>query len=213
MTTEGVRRITRLPTESRNVTRAEGGAYPLNERCAAPGCGGMPVERHHLYRRSFIIGDAWWVTMPDGRVVGNCCGLCQGCHAEVTNNAAWIEYDGERFLWNNMIEAALPLTWQPPMGEVPAPHEHLENECPTCHRAMPKPKIDNPSEAKRIRKSWTITVPKDHLEDGAAVLDELLEGIREEMGKRGMSYSESARYFVLSTALALLLTNIEEVLS
>lgn len=161
----------------------------------------------------------WWVRLPDGRVTGNCVGLCDKHHAEITVNFAKIEWhDGGWFNWVTEIISGMRLQWQPPLATdsfivAHDHHEHHTNECPTCHRALPKPKIESKEEAPRIRRTWSITVPKDNLEDGAETLDTLLEEIREEMGRRGLSYGAEAKYFVLSTAMALFLTHIEEIAS
>jgi hypothetical protein len=79
------------------------------------------------------------------------------------------------------------------------------NICPSCKRPLPHAKLDKPHEAKRPRRTWSITVPVDERENGADVLDELLEASRDVMARAGLPYGEesSVRYFVLTAALGL----------
>lgn len=218
--------MTRLPMESRDVEALRGDEWPeyqLNVVCAAPGCDQTTLERHHVWRKSFVGGDVWWVKLSDGSVTGNCIGLCNEHHGQLTRNEAHIAYERGTygkvgFAWTDLFASTQWMQWQPPkqadldlgIGHVLV-EGHNANECPTCHRALPRPKLDTPQEEKRIRRTWSITVPKDNLENGADILDTLLEEIREEMGKRGMSYGAEAKYFVLSTALALFLTHVETI--
>jgi len=58
-------------------------------------------------------------------------------------------------------------------------------------------------------------VPSDEREQGADMLDTLLEEGRREMARAGLPYGDedAAKYFVLSTMLGLFVTHAEEVLS
>ena len=69
-------------------------------------------------------------------------------------------------------------------------------------------------EAPRPRRTWSITVPKDQREDGADILDGLLEASREQMATLGLPYGEqnSVRYFVLSAALALFVQHADQLM-
>lgn len=240
--------MTWLPQDARSVVGFISEPYPLNDFCPVPGCPNPATERHHLWRKSFLIGDYWWVKLADDRVIGNCVGLCNRHHEEITVNKAKIEFDGDVFLWDGLSIAPRMLDWQPPeqargefvptkyqrtgdhmpdrsplltgtpsAPEVNVDHDsetHLKNVCPTCNRRMPKEKVDSPDEPVRIRKTWAVSVPMDVRENGADVLDENLEHIRELLADAGMEYGESsaAKYFVLSTALALFITHHKEIL-
>lgn len=239
--------MTFLPSDDRRVVAVEGKPYQMNTECAVPGCDDIwSLERHHLWRRSFLNGDHWWV-LPPGRKepVGNCIRLCNHHHRQITGNEARITFTGYSFEWGSVSHPdadSVPLSWQPPGCDSKTPGKNEEevwkkqNEelarrtprlpwpearsevtefivnqpkefpcCPTCGALPKKKKIESPTEEKRQRKAWTISVPADQREMGADVLDELLDAAREELAKAGLQYGEegTARYFVLSTALAL----------
>lgn len=231
----------------------DGPKYELNEICAAPKCGTPYCERHHLWRRSFLIGDFWWVEiLASGSVVGNCVNLCHTHHQAITENKAVIEFVDGEFVWSDMLLLNEPLTFQPTapppdnqtinavsdsktpekkleeeawkeansridgLEGIPEMIETLRAECPTCHRKLPpvKDEIDNPVEKKKIRKTWSVAVPNDNQEDGADVLDTLIEEIRTEFADAGLPYGESgtAKYHVMATALALFVTHADTIL-
>lgn len=225
--------MTKLPLESRAVTGVYGPNYETNMMCAAPGCDQLGTERHHIFRRSFLAGDYIWIELPDGRHLGNLVKLCNFHHRQITVNAAWLNFEDDVFLWTDLISAAQPLSWQPPFGTLEAvpsdkpvviPDPAKENPertpdqiaadgvCPKCLRPLPHPK--NEHEEKRVRRSWTITVPLDERENGAETLDTLLEAARQEMAKAGLPYGDEAavRFFVLSGALGLFILHAGEVL-
>lgn len=57
--------------------------------------------------------------------------------------------------------------------------------CPTCHRRKPKKTTHrdiDPENPYRGRKTWTIAVPKDKLEDGVAVIELNLQALATSMG-------------------------------
>lgn len=215
--------MTKIPLEDRAVTGQEGPSYDLNFMCAAPGCDQLGTETHHIWRRSFLIGDYAWVQLPDGRLLGNLVRLCNFHHRQITVNAAWINFEDDQFFWTDMINASQPLSWQPPWADLdkpvvaPNPPEEKteashDGSCPTCHRPLPHAKSD--AEPVRVRRTWSITVPMDERENGAETLDALLEAAREEMAKAGLPYGDEAavRFFVLSGALGLFVAHAEEVL-
>jgi hypothetical protein len=74
-------------------------------------------------------------------------------------------------------------------------------KCPTCERALPRPHAD---EETKLRKGWTIAVPVAELENGADVLDGLLEECRKTFGHDS---NKKVRYYTLSQALALVVQN------
>ena len=77
----------------------------------------------------------------------------------------------------------------------------LAEKCPTCDRALPKPHRD---EEEKVRKGWTIAVPVAELENGAEVLDSLLEECRHLFGH---DEHKKVKYYTLSQALALVVQN------
>lgn len=60
-------------------------------------------------------------------------------------------------------------------------------------------------EAPKRRKTWTVQVPNEATEDGALVLDTLIEECAD-LFHRDMSQS-NLRYYVLAQALALVIQN------
>lgn len=221
------------------------GKLEVGAMCAAPGCSHTAEPGgHHLFSRALMGGAFDWVRLPGGYIVGNKVPLCMDHHHLITVNKRKIVYDDAAFWWEDDPNYAEPvkLKFQPPlispepeltqesyMNEDEARHnvtepvveEHHHEEpveraiCPTCERPMPKPKIESDEEAPRLRKTWAVAVPADNQEDGADVLDELLEGIREKFESAGLSYGEGkkVKYFVLATALGLFLTNSDAILS
>lgn len=207
--------MTKFPTESRDVQGLEGDEYPdfkVGPVCAVPGCRRLTDHAHHLFSRGMMGGAFNWVLVPDGTEIGNKAPLCYRHHEQVTNNEIGITYQGGRFFWEGE-----PLSWQPPKKGGPEEVSVTEQEerpvCPGCGRRMPKPRIDTPVEEKKRRKTWAVSVPATVEEDGADVLDALLESAREKMDAAGLDWGEGQKYFVLSTALGLFVMHAEQVLS
>jgi hypothetical protein len=227
--------MTRLPTESRAVKGMDGPEYPLGLACAKLGCFEPSREAHHLWRRSELIGAHWWAYIEDDDViVGNVIGLCRNHHHAVTVNAAWITWKEGQFTWSDMLTTDEPLQFQPPVrlvedslpkspekngeklviagGEI-ASVPSYDGTCPTCLRPLPHPKSEH--EPKRVRRTWSITVPVDERENGAEALTTLLEEGRKEMARAGLPYGaeETANYFVLASMLGLFVAHADSILS
>jgi len=224
--------VTRLPTESRNYRGLgpddgeEYIDYKVGPLCSVPGCARLADHGHHLVRRSELGGPYFWVRMPDGNDVGNVTALCFSHHNDVTENRSHIQYADGIFYWcdDETHDRAKELVPQPP-------HLHTDDEtiavlsgdsvieerevCPGCGRKLPKPKIETPQEEKKPRGTWAIAIPMDERENGANVLDEMLETIREKLDSVGVSYSEAsnAKYYVLSTGMGLLVQHFDSVVA
>jgi len=208
--------------DSWDIQPVKGAAYKVNADCANPRCRSAAEHGHHLSRRSQVIGDQWWIRLPDGLVIGNVIGLCAPCHALVTNQGGkggghgaairWIE----NALWWCDIEPTTtgvvtyrpyaPCSWQTPHGD-DATTLGLDvgpKECPTCGRSHEAPK-KGPKRPARKRKTWTVQVPSDE-EDGAQVMDEIVDGI---VAAFDMELDGGAltRYHALSRAGAFVLVN------
>src|SRR5262245_44802919 len=179
--------MTRLPMEDRNVSGVDGPEYALNVICAAPGCGKYSRDPHHLWRRSELGGPFAWVEY-EGEMIGNLVGLCQDHHHQVTVGSAWIDFDmeGREFNWCSMLSPPRILEWQPPFDADRTDKTDADTTdrtdrtgiCPSCKRPLPHERLDTPKEARRPRRTWSITVPVDERENGADVLDSLLEASR-----------------------------------
>lgn len=207
--------MTLLPHGNRDVKPLSGGGYvpyTVGPMCCVPGCSRLADHAHHLWRRSFIGGDHAWVRLWDGSAVGNLVAICWRHHEEVTVGKMAIVYrESERsFYWASVVsdgngfEILAPIFPQPPMGGEPPEkatlevHEHgpASNErCPSCNQVIKEKK---PREPARRRKTWVVAVPADD-EDGALVLDTLLDEVRDMFNH---DETENMRYFTLVQALA-----------
>jgi len=110
--------------------------------------------------------------------------------------------------------ASKRLSPHPRVGEA-HPHTDLEKAhpdiCPECKRPRRR---KTPREKQRPRERWVIHVPRDERENGADVLDTLLEEARKSMAQAGLAYGDedNARYFVLSAVLGLFVQHAREVM-
>jgi hypothetical protein len=160
------------------------------------------------------------VRLPNGEAVRNVIGLCWQHHEMVTGrpggHQAWVKWipDSHEFEW--LERDAIDNEWKQ-IGtlSLPAPTEAAPNgtpgreaerpRCPVCGHIIREPH-DHEHEPgpKRPRASWTVKVPADH-EDGAAVLDELVEGVADLMGAG--EWGTWKRYHAVVSALAFTLQN------
>jgi len=143
------------------------------------------------------------------------------------------------FFWTSLLVPSFLMVWQPPVrpldekpltvedeiqaesmglklngGEPVVAPTHDPMVCPSCKRPLPQAKVNRPPEPKRPRRTWSVTVPKDEREDGAELLDGLLEQSREAMGRLGLPYGEenSVKYFVLAASLGLFVLHADELM-
>ena len=235
--------MTRSPSEDRRSEGVDGPHYPLNIICVAPGCTDTrTLQRHHLWRKSDVIGDKWWVRTKDGLLHGNCVKVCGFHHRELTDNIARVAYHEGAFYWKDVLGEPLLLDWQPPgealyeelsASELPKQEDpdlllverlgashvlaegHDPEVCPTCLRRLPRPKDESAVETKKVRKTWSVAVPLDRWEDGADVIDELLAAAHEELSKHGLPYGEGkkVKYFILTAALGMFVTHAHDLMS
>jgi hypothetical protein len=220
--------MTRYPTELRvGNAGLEGEGYERYELptnlCANQECAHEATDRHHLFSRGLMGGAFDWVRLADGVETGNIIGLCFYCHKDVTENKAHIVLNPKdyNFYWNDRL-----LRYQPPKkgevagassdsGEVGATDE-TRPVCVTCKRPLPRPKIEGQkTEKTRIRKTWSVAVPLDEQEDGAEVIDGLLDLAEEKLDKAGLNWGHGNRvvYYKLTTILGLFCQHADQVLS
>jgi hypothetical protein len=220
--------MTRFPTETRvgNVG-LEGEDYEPYELpspyCANPECEFQATDRHHLFSRGLMGGAYDWVCLADGTESGNIVGLCFLCHKKVTENKAHITYTKNQFYWNDQL-----LRYQPPKkgevspdGPAASPEEvgasaDARPVCVTCKRPLPRPKIQGEKkQAQRVRKTWSVAIPYDEQENGAEVIDNLLELAEEKLDRAGLNWGHGNRviYYKLCTVLGLFVQHAEELLS
>jgi hypothetical protein len=206
--------VTLVPSDAWNVAGVKGDKYTVGPFCDAPGCKRPVDHKHHLWRRSFLGGDFWWVRVPLSAdrttVIRNVVGLCWRHHEDVTGavggHRAWIKWDPEEetFHWleNDGYDhfAAIGTLSLPAPTEdaAPTPTGREAERCPTCGRPKRHEHTHDP-QPKRPRKTWVLRVPADN-EDGALVLDELVESLAEALGMDEYT-SQLKRYHVIVPAL------------
>lgn len=204
--------MTKLPHPDWNVKPYDGKPYRVGPYCSVPGCRRIAEHAHHIWRRSFTGRKGTpWVVLWDGKIVGNLTGLCVEHHDQVTGglggHEAAIVYDDGVFLWETK-EWHAALDPQPPLGTpleaAPAGQPEVSERstergvCPTCGKVT-RPRQELPPGERRPKKTWSITVPVDERENGAEVIDTLLEHIAEKLGRAG---HKSWKYYSLVEALA-----------
>jgi len=212
--------LTLMPFDERHkVSGAVGPTYTIRGICCAPDCMETSVDRHHLCRRSALGGPFDWIEY-EGVLIQNVVGLCRAHHQLITDNKAriwWTPF--AYFAWVSEGKKPVKINPHPVIDDGSHSHEELNKAevlpdvCPGCGRVT-RPKSAK-REEKRQRASWSIHVPKDERENGADVLDTLLEEARVMMAKAGLPYGDeaNARYFILSAVLALFVQHSQEVMS
>lgn len=198
------------------LRRIDGPTYKVGAKCSNPNCFGFSDHAHHIV----IPGKAlrWdWIAI-DGWVTGNMTGLCHTCHDDVHAGRAWIRWNGDEriFIWclpgpkdelgkPTPIPVA-PLRRQPPTPDTLANDDPQASDtqsgpesCPFCgqerKRRSPRTRV-----GRRKRKSWSVLVPDEKLEDGADVLDNLIANLAPLVPNA--DESATGRYYVLVAALA-----------
>lgn len=196
------------------VSPLEGGPkITVAPYCSNPSCGRIAEHVHHIFRRSLVGGDVKWVKI-EGEAYANITGLCPACHDLVTGriggHKAAIRFEDGKFFWCEVSSERGVVTYAPVGLLVPQPptpdslaarasNGHTESEdCPFCGQRRRREGLTAPRDPRRRRKSWTIKVPDDE-EDGAEVLDNLLETLAPLLG---LPVTPNTRYFVVVSALA-----------
>lgn len=204
--------------DSWNVRGVEGPAYTVGPRCSNPDCGKIADHAHHIIRRSQLVKDYDWVAI-DGNVTGNKTGLCVACHDKITGliggHRAAIRWDPEKliFLWcllgfddrQNITgyHPIGPLAYQPPtpdtLADGPQAADTGPESCPFC--GQEKRRRSTPTRVgRRQRKRWTVLVPDEAIEDGADVLDSLIDNLAPVVPNGDAS--ATGRYYIIVAALA-----------
>lgn len=199
--------------DSWQVRGLKGEAYKVGPQCSHPQCARWADHAHHMVRRSQLGGDFNWIEI-DGKLYPNLCGLCVEHHDEVTgrvggHRAAIRLIDGI-FYWSSIEHKSsgeiiylpfAPLDPQPLDPEAAhraSPHTADPENCPFCGQMTRRRRTSVPQTGeRRRRKSWTIKVPDDS-EDGADVLDGLIDDAALLMG---IEPNATGRYFVIVPAL------------
>ena len=190
------------PLDQRNVRGAAAVRYDLNRTCAMPTCDNPVDSAHHAFPRSLIGNGSWFVLVGAERygeatpiskdAIPHVTGLCgsgtTGHHGDVEHHRAWIRL--EDGVWN----------WYDRDGEDWKLVGPL-NPQPGAKEGKPKRKKFK-GEAKRVRTTISYKVPKDERENGAEIIDDLLEQAREKLGE-----PDKPAYYLYVMALYLLVTS------
>lgn len=205
-------------TDSWDVRGVKGHDYKVGPHCSNPNCRKIAEHAHHIVRRSQLGGDFRWIVLH-GQARGNLTGVCVGCHNDLTGmvggHKAAIRFSlaDSLFYWcdvetvNDQIEYLKrgPIDPQPPTPETLAERatgiSTESDPCPMCGQAARRRPSSQPSSpGGRRRKTWTVKLPADVIdEDGAAVLDTLVL----ELGSLlGTGQDEGARYYTIVPAMS-----------
>jgi hypothetical protein len=181
------------PIENRNVRGVASERYPINKKCAHPECN-EPATVHHIFPRSMIKSDSYFVEIednafvesgrgvkPESIVIPHAVGLCgsgtTGHHGDVEEHRAWIKYEDGEFVWYDRS----PTDGYVADGAVAWNKVGPLNPQPGSREGKPKRKRYT-GQARRQRVNWQVKVPKDEQEDGAGILDDLLEQCKDALG-------------------------------
>lgn len=182
------------PLENRRVRGVASERYPLNEKCAHPECSEKAADPHHIFPRSQIGNDSWFVEIEDGEpdevgsgdewallggdgTIPHVSGLCRAHHDAVEMHQAWIKLEDGVFVWYDRHKSEDVWAKVGPLNPQPGSKEG-------------KPKRRKfQGEARRKRATISIRVPNDSAEDGAGIYDELVEQAQEKLQRdMGVDY-------------------------
>jgi hypothetical protein len=160
------------PTESSQVRGVTASRYRLNDECAHPGCKDHTADPHHIFPRSQVASDSWFVTIEGSDPVPHVTGLCREHHDDLEEHRAWVKL--EEGVYN----------WYIRMGEDWLFRGKLNPQPPAYD---PRPKRDEKrprktGEDRAQRKTITLRVPTGAPEDGAGLLDEAIAQAEERLG-------------------------------
>jgi hypothetical protein len=163
------------PIENRRVRGVAAERYPLNEVCAHPSCKDPAVDPHHIFPRSMINGDSWFVEIsneggerekgaPGFDPIPHVTGLCRVHHDDVEEHRAWIKLEDGGFVWYVRKEDDWlrrgALNPQPPGKEgkpkraVQRPRKTGAPGCSTTRSSRPKGS-SRTTRARPTTRSWT----------------------------------------------------------
>jgi hypothetical protein len=179
------------PIEDLRVRGVAARRYPLNGVCAHPECTELAVDPHHVFPRSLIGNDSWFVVLGDltetseekgggyRHAIPHVTGLCRPHHEAVELHDAWIKLEEGEFVWYDRDERGSSgiesqgedsqtiLEWIA-LGPL--------NPQPGSKTGRPKRKRFK-GEARRNRATISVKVPQDAQEDGAGLWDEAIENL------------------------------------
>lgn len=207
-----------LPVELHRIRGVKLGPrydYKVGPQCSVPGCSSWAQGAHHIASAGGGgLGVAFdWVEI-DGTVVGNKTGLCYEHHNVAIHDQAkaeikwidgaywWCLMGGSKLTNDREAHAVGPLTYQPPtpdsLVEQTSGPVVESDHCPMCGQTKRR-RLSSPPGGRR-RKTWIVKVPDEEVEDGADVLDTLVENLA--LLVPNADASATGRYYVLVPVLA-----------
>ena len=206
------------PIENCRVRGVATKRYDLNHKCAHPECNEDADDPHHIFPRSLITGDSWWVRIGTDEeeppytdeewAIAHVTGLCRAHHDDVEEHRAWIKMEElpkaphHVFVWYDRGPDAID---NPIMQEEADPWIELGPLNPQPGSRDGKPKRSrkrHQGEARRKRATVSLRVPDDAQEDGAGLLDEAIERVEDLLyPDRPEGEKRRPAYFTLMDAL------------
>jgi transposase len=192
-----------------NLRPVSGPEYRVSGWCSVPGCKRTSDSAHHIVRRSQVKTTDW--VEIEGKVYANRTGLCFRCHDKINTGRNAIRLIEGEFIWCEVIslgngrvefKTIWPLAPQPPTLESLAQRASGQDDsgsetCPTCGQTKRR-QARSSGGPRRHRKSWTVKVPADAEEDGAEVLDTLVDDLAPLLN---VEPDAGGRYWVIVPAL------------
>lgn len=175
------------PIENRRVRGVASERYPLNDKCAHLECSEPAADPHHIFPRSAIGNDSWFVEIETGAehpeftpgkdlVTPHVSGLCRKHHDDVEEHRAWIKLEEGMFVWYDRDREDFPGkpdTWERigPLNPQPGSREG-------------KPKRKPRGQAREGKsETWTLRAPKgESMETLLEVLETCSQELRRELG-------------------------------
>jgi hypothetical protein len=183
------------PIENRRVRGASSERYPLNEISSHPESTEAAEEAHHIFPRSQIKSDSWFVEIEESietkMVIPHVTGLTREQHEVVERHDAWIKLEDGVFNWYDRVPADEgPGAINPAEDVYECPPGWFVSEGDWWHLIGPlnpqpgaqgkaKKKVKRlTGEARRNRITVSIKIPQDYQENGGAIWDEKLDDLR-----------------------------------
>lgn len=205
------------PAETRRVVAVAAETYPVNAHCAWPDSDAEAVDPHHCFPRSSIGGDSYFVSLTFDtyeqavEVVGKGVGVTE---VQQRDGSVWVTDPIPHVtgLSRDIHEAVEKKQKKISLinGKWLAFDKDAEGKWVELGELSPQPGARGGKKRKRFkgekrrkRKTISIRVPQDEQEDGAGLLDEKLEAMREVLGQ-DESYPP---YYCISAALDYTLLN------
>ena len=179
------------PLENLRVHGVSAERYPLNKTCAHPSCKEDAVDPHHIFPRSEVANDSWFVAVEDNGKLGapfpHVTGLCRTHHDDLEEHRAWVKLEDDSYVWyvrkdDDWLRRG-KLNPQPPGQDAKPKRERYKGK------------------ARAQRKTVTYRVPTGAPENGAGLLDEAIEQAEERFGHR----KARSPYYTILDALNLVI--------